>query len=211
MGPKKWPTRAQGGDTTLWLTSVNPALRSATMERLLFFRRAEPQARYGQPLGGLIAQSGLLHPEEGGGPPAGLLDRLFRPRNKPRLLDASAEILLVELKADNRLDRSLKGQKGECRRHELENNRAVFELAPEATDRGSQYAAVVRDHLGAGIFERRARFAFPCRATVAYGLAAEPAGGCGGGSDPRQRRALPKALPVLQVICQGLPVSYGSG
>ena len=61
-------------------------------------------------------------------------------------LDQPAEILLVQMAAGDRLDRALQFGERELARHQLEHDRAVFELGAQPRDRGGEDAAVVEAH-----------------------------------------------------------------
>ena len=74
-----------------------------------------------------------------GADPAGFLDQAL-------LLDQAAEILLMQPHAGQRLDRALQLQQRKRRRHQLEYDRAIFDLAAQPADRGREDAAVVRRH-----------------------------------------------------------------
>src|SRR6267154_41499 len=66
------------------------------------------------------------------------------------LLDEAAEILLVQPDTGERLDGALQLQQREGRRHQLEHDRPVFDLAAQAAERGRQDPAMIERHRDAG-------------------------------------------------------------
>src|SRR5581483_6784990 len=65
------------------------------------------------------------------------------------------EILLVQMPSGNRLDRILQRGKRERRGHQLEHDRAIFQLCTQPRNRRRQNPAVIETHRHA---ERRERF-----------------------------------------------------
>src|SRR5262245_20110585 len=62
------------------------------------------------------------------------------------LLDQPPEILLMQQRAGDSLDRLLQVVKGELGREQLEHHGAVFQLAPEPSEGSGEDAAMVESH-----------------------------------------------------------------
>src|SRR5262249_3157411 len=76
-------------------------------------------------------------------PAAGLVQHLARFLDERLLLDQAAKVLLVQLSTCKSLDGTLQLQQRERRRHQLENDRAVFDLGAQPRDAGGKDAAGV--------------------------------------------------------------------
>ncbi len=118
--------------------------RKARSSRAVIMRRPARSRRPGA--GRSSSTSRRKRTSRAGRPPvaaliaAGLLDQ-------PLLLDEPAEILLVQPHAGQRLDRALQLQQGESGRHQLEDDRPVFDLAAQPADRGREDPAMVGCHM----------------------------------------------------------------
>src|SRR5262245_7222650 len=83
-------------------------------------------------------------------PAAGLVQHLARFLDEHLLLNQPAKVLLVQLSTCKSLDGTLQLQQRERRRHQLENDRAVFDLGAQPRDAGGKDAAVIMVHALAG-------------------------------------------------------------
>src|SRR5690606_8426786 len=112
-------------------------------------RQAQPGAR-------TLAAHVLAEPEELRRTAAGRGGEAARALDEPALLDEPAEVLLVEPQPDQRLDGTLQLRQRERRRQELEDDRAVRQLAAQPAERARRNAPVVvsERHTGAEIVRR---------------------------------------------------------
>src|ERR1700722_20192191 len=78
--------------------------------------------------------------------------------------DEAAEILLVKPDPGDCFDGSLQFEEGERRRHQLEDDAAIFHLSAQTCDRRGQYAAMVEHHW---IAERRGASDVACASVTA--------------------------------------------
>src|SRR5579864_5245027 len=101
----------------------------------------QPRARIGP-----LAHDFAFETHELGGPPAAFRRDLPGFLDQALLLDEAAEILLMELEAGEGLDRALQPQEREAFRHQLEDDRAIFDLGPQPCDRGREDAAMIMHH-----------------------------------------------------------------
>jgi len=82
----------------------------------------------------------------------------------PLFGDEAAKILLVKPDPGDCFDGSLQLEEGKRRRHQLEDDRAVFHLSAQTCDRRGQYAAMVEHHR---IAERSGTSNFACASVPA--------------------------------------------
>src|SRR5262245_21534487 len=80
-----------------------------------------------------LAQDVAPEAEQLGRAPSGLGVELAGPLDQAGVLDQTAEVLLVETHAGERLDDPLELEQGEGGRQELEDDRAVLELPTQPT------------------------------------------------------------------------------
>src|SRR5437867_13274943 len=99
-----------------------------------------------------VCSSDLQHlapeAEQLGRAPAGPDIELSGPFHEPAFFNQPAQVLLVQADAGQRLHESLQLQEREGGRQELEDNGAILQLAPNASQRRGQDAPVIERHLG---------------------------------------------------------------
>lgn len=104
-----------------------------------------------------LVENGVAEPVKLRWPAAGLRGGLSRLLDQLLLLDQAAKVWLVDEPAGERLHGSLQLQKCEDRRHQLKDDRPVFDLGAQPRNAGRHDAAMIGDHGLAGHQRRRRR------------------------------------------------------
>src|SRR5260221_2632230 len=84
--------------------------------------------------------------EELGGPAAGRRRHAAGLFDQPLLIDQPAEVLLVKTLSGERFDGTLELKQREGWRHQLEDDRAIFDLRPQPGKAGGEDAAMIQHH-----------------------------------------------------------------
>src|SRR6185369_170484 len=111
-------------------------------------RRSSPPGLHPHPWRGALPEDIAAEAVEAGGAAAGAQTVLAGGLDEAAALDHAAEVLLVEMRAEHRLDRPLQLEQGELVRHQLEHDGAALHRAPQLADSARQHPGMVAQQLG---------------------------------------------------------------
>jgi hypothetical protein len=93
-----------------------------------------------------FAQNLATETEQLGRPATGLLIKLRSAFHQPALFYEAPKILLVQANPGQGLHNALQLKQRECGWEQLEDNRAIFELSPESSQRRGEDPPVIQRH-----------------------------------------------------------------